>query len=118
MKNKLGLNEKIKIINSVPHQQLRIYLKMADFVIVPSTSEGFGYTTVEAIAMGKPVIVSSAGSLPEVVSGKHLIFRNKDVKDLAEKINNKDWINTPIKKFEWDECVERYFSVWTKTSLS
>jgi len=118
LRNKLGLKEKIKIINSVPHQQLKVFLKMADFVIVPSTSEGFGYTTVEAVAMKKPVIISSAGSLPEVVSGRHLIFRNKDVKDLAEKINNKDWINTPIKKFEWDECVERYFSVWTKTSLS
>ena len=101
----------VRIINSVPHEQLRTYLKMADFVIVPSTSEGFGYTTVEAVAMNKPVIISSVGSLPEVVSGRHLIFRNKDVIDLAEKIvkmSKNEYIDIPIKKFEWDECVERY----------
>ena len=104
-------NVDVRIINSVSHEQLRVFLKMADFVIVPSTSEGFGYTTVEAVAMKKPVIVSSAGSLPEVVSGRHLIFRNKDVRDLAEKMvkmSKKEYIDIPIKKFEWDECVERY----------
>ena len=96
---KLGLKN-VKIINSVPHEQLRTYLKMADFVIVPSTSEGFGYTTVEAVAMNKPVIISSVGSLPEVVSGRHLIFRNKDVIDLAEKIikmSKNEYIDIAIK---------------------
>ncbi|HLC71177.1 MAG TPA: glycosyltransferase family 4 protein, partial [Candidatus Nanoarchaeia archaeon] len=77
--------ENIKVIPSLPYEQLGIALKAADAVIIPSVSEGFGYTTLEAVTMKKPVIISNAGSLPEVVSGKYQIFESKNVVDLAEK---------------------------------
>src|SRR3989338_6361631 len=67
----INLPDHIRIIPSLPHEQLGIALKAADAVIIPSVSEGFGYTTLEAVAMKKPVIISNAGSLPEVVSGEY-----------------------------------------------
>ncbi|MHB1587466.1 MAG: glycosyltransferase family 4 protein [Acidiferrobacteraceae bacterium] len=42
--------------------------RACDAVIVPSYFEGFGYTALEGMACGKPVIASSAGALPEVVA--------------------------------------------------
>lgn len=42
--------------------------RQCDAVIVPSYFEGFGYTALEGMACGKPVIASRAGALPEVVA--------------------------------------------------
>ncbi|MHB1942412.1 MAG: glycosyltransferase family 4 protein [Acidiferrobacteraceae bacterium] len=42
--------------------------RACDAVIVPSYFEGFGYTALEGMACGKPVIASRAGALPEVVA--------------------------------------------------
>ena len=42
--------------------------RAADAVIVPSFFEGFGYTALEAMACGKPVIASRTGGLREIVT--------------------------------------------------
>jgi glycosyltransferase involved in cell wall biosynthesis len=43
-------------------------MRAADIVCVPSLSrEGFGLVAAEAMALGKPVIVSNRGALPDVV---------------------------------------------------
>lgn len=39
-----------------------------DMLVVPSLSEGFGLTAVEAMAMGKPVLATRVGGLPEIIN--------------------------------------------------
>jgi len=108
---KNNLKDYIKVINSVPYRQLGNYIKAADCIVVPSIAEGFGYTTVEAVSMNKPVVISDAGSLPEVVSGRYQIFKNKNIIDLANKvtkISKKDYLQKKVKKFEWEESINKY----------
>ncbi|MBU0580499.1 glycosyltransferase family 4 protein [Patescibacteria group bacterium] len=110
-----GFKENIKVIPSVPYEKLGNYIKAANCVVIPSIAEGFGYTTVESIAIGKPVIVSDAGSLPEVVSGKHLVFENKNSAMLAEKVIEMakgKFQETPLKKFEWEDSVNKYLNIY------
>ncbi len=45
----------------------------ADAFCLPSFSEGFGLTALEALACGTPVVVSNQGALPEVVGGAGLV---------------------------------------------
>jgi len=114
---KLNLKDKIKLIDSVPYKELGYYIKMADCIVVPSIAEGFGYTTTEALAMGKPVVVSDAGSLPEVVSGKHLIFKSKDIEDIAEKViraSKGEFQEIPSKRFLWEPSVREYLKMYEK----
>jgi len=43
------------------------FLNALDVVVVPSLSEAFGLVAAEASALGKPVVATSTGGLPEVV---------------------------------------------------
>ncbi len=112
---RLHLHQQVQIITPFSHRELGNYLQAADGVIVPSVSEGFGYTTLEAMAMKKPVVVSDAGSLPEIVGGKYQIFKSKDIQDLANKvvaIASRQWQEKAVPRFTWDKCSKRYLQVY------
>jgi len=76
----------VQIIDSVPRNELPNYIKMADCISIPSLSEGFGYTTVESCCMGKPVVASEVGSIPEVIFGNFILVNPKDPVSLAAGI--------------------------------
>jgi glycosyltransferase involved in cell wall biosynthesis len=46
---------------------VRAVLSAADVAAMPSLQEGLGVAVLEAMAMGKPVVSSDAGGLPESV---------------------------------------------------
>ena len=48
-------------------QQVEAFLSIADLYFLPSESESFGLSALEANACGVPVIGSNAGGLPEVI---------------------------------------------------
>ena len=61
---KLKLSDHVKVIHSVPYEQLGNYLLAADCAVVPSIAEGFGYSAVEACTMNIPLVATNVGSLP------------------------------------------------------
>ena len=81
-----GLSSRVVTSRPLPPEQLRARLDNAYCVIVPSLTEGFGYSAYQAVCMGKHVIASTAGSLPEVVSGSFLLFESGSVEALADAI--------------------------------
>lgn len=69
---------------------LNNYISQAKVVVLPSEwYENGPYSAMEAMAQGKPLIVSNLGGLPELVeNGKNgFIFNAGDIDDLANKIN-------------------------------
>lgn len=107
--------EFVRIIPSVTYQKLGLMIRAADCVVVPSLAEGFGYSALETISLGTPLVASDAGSLPEVVSGKHLLFKTKDAQDLAEKVilaSKRKMNNITLKRFGWEECVGGYLGTY------
>lgn len=66
------------------------FIKNCSFLICPSECyEVLGFTIVEAMLFGKPVIGSNIGAIPEtVINGKTgMLFEPKNDKELAEKID-------------------------------
>jgi glycosyltransferase involved in cell wall biosynthesis len=58
----------------------------ADVLVQPSIHEAFGIVFLEAWAMGRPVIGSATGAVPEVLGDAGLTFAPDDAADLAAKL--------------------------------
>jgi glycosyltransferase involved in cell wall biosynthesis len=68
MRAEHGLDEQVRFLGRVPDEQLPDLLRAADLVVVPSRSmEGFGMSTVEALACGTPVVATDSGASPEIL---------------------------------------------------
>ncbi|MBT7238007.1 glycosyltransferase family 4 protein [Candidatus Woesearchaeota archaeon] len=84
---KLKLN--IEFINFVEdHENLIKILKKSHIFCLPSVLEGFGIVIVEAMASNTPYVCSDIEVLKEVTKNSKggLIFKQKNPKDLANKI--------------------------------
>jgi L-malate glycosyltransferase len=94
----LGINKYITWAGEMSHSNVIKNLIQFDIVVIPSRSEGFGLTAIEALSCGKLVIASNTGGLKEIIIDKinGLLFENGDSHDLAAKlvevIFNKDII--------------------------
>jgi L-malate glycosyltransferase len=62
---RLGLHDKVFFLGKI--DTVAPLLAGADLFLLPSNSESFGLSALEALASGVPVIGSDAGGLPEVV---------------------------------------------------
>jgi glycosyltransferase involved in cell wall biosynthesis len=81
-----GLEARVTIEDSMPLAALRERLSTAFCVIVPSLTEGFGFSAYQACCIGKNIISTDAGSLPEVVSGRSIVVPHGDAGALAAAI--------------------------------
>lgn len=63
-----GLQERVRFLGAVPHEELPHLLAVSDVLVATSfASETFGIALVEAQACGVPVVASRFGGFPEVV---------------------------------------------------
>ncbi len=89
--DKLGVSGNVLWIDAVESEEMPQYINCMDVLVLPSITtpewvEFFGRVLVEAMACGVPVIGSDSGEIPNVVGDAGLIFREKDVEDLKDKL--------------------------------
>jgi glycosyltransferase involved in cell wall biosynthesis len=65
--SRLGLEERVRFLGEVPHEQVPEVLQQLDVFAMPSTYEGFGVAALEAEAMEVPVVASRIHGIPDVV---------------------------------------------------
>ncbi|HEX9745007.1 MAG TPA: glycosyltransferase family 1 protein [bacterium] len=70
----------------VAREELIALYHGCDFFCYPSRYEGFGLPPLEAMTAGKPVIVSNASSLPEVVGDAGILVDPDDTQGWSEAI--------------------------------
>ena len=77
-------------LDHVPATLLQALVRGARTVLFPSLSEGFGLPVLEAMALGAPVITSTASALPEVAGDAAVLVDPYDVRALAAAIRALD----------------------------
>ena len=71
-----------------PQESLPDWYTKMDIVLMPSRSEGFGLTAIEAMACGCVVVAANTGGLPEVVKDKEvgLLHKPESIDDISAKV--------------------------------
>lgn len=113
--SKFAEDDKPIILHELPHDELVATLSASDCVVIPSYSEGFGYTAVESMALEMPIISSGRGSLKEVVGGNFIEMKSHDVRGLVEameKAISATWEYKQAMRFELNDTVANYIKLY------
>jgi glycosyltransferase involved in cell wall biosynthesis len=120
---KLHLEDKIIFTGYADDKDTPVLYSGAKALVFPSLYEGFGFTPLEAMACGVPVIVSNTSSIPEVVGkagillapkneakwAKEMIRLTKDSK-LAKNLSQKGILQA--RKFSWKKTARETIEVY------
>lgn len=66
-----GLQDRCVFLGSVPQSGMPEVYRAADIVVLPSLAEATSIAGLEAMASGRPVIGTTVGGIPEIVSADH-----------------------------------------------
>ena len=116
-----GLRGVVRVRPSLPKEDLAACIRQADCVVVPSLTEGFGFSALETCQSGTPLIHSDAGSLPEVAYGRCASFRNRHVKELADRLeavirgDEDAFTEIPEKTFSLESMLDEMEELYAET---
>ncbi|HAM52023.1 MAG TPA: hypothetical protein DCP92_15540 [Nitrospiraceae bacterium] len=85
---RLSMQDRV-IFTGVRNDVERMYAAMDIFVLPSSCQEAFGMVLIEAMAMGKPVIATAVGGIPEVVDNEvnGILVPPQNIEALAHAIS-------------------------------
>lgn len=118
-KNKLEASISLKGI--IDHSYLKDYLDGVDLLCLPSRSEGFNISALEANACGVPVVATNVGGFHEfIVNGFNGYLCEPEspsvLADIIEKTAKKEWDNQAIadwteQNYGWDKYAINLFNL-------
>jgi glycosyltransferase involved in cell wall biosynthesis len=86
--DELGIREKVIFTGFVNDCELRTLYSAAKVYACPSLYEGFGFTVLESMACGTPVVCSADTSLPEVAADAALYANPRNPEEFALALHN------------------------------
>ena len=124
----LEISDKIMFAGFLRNDELNQAYRAADLYVMPSVSEPFGITPLEAIANGTPVIISKQSGVSEVL--KHAlkvdfwdidemankivcILRHKSLRECLKENSFKE-----IMKHTWKRAAEKCMMIYKRVFLS
>ena len=101
--------------------------RQAEAFVYPSLFEGFGYSPLEAMAAGVPVVCSQAASLPEVVGEAALLVDATDPVQLAEAMKRVeedqelrkqlvDRGRANLARFRWEKAAGQFLELYREVA--
>mgnify|MGYP003587075673 CR=1 FL=1 len=114
---------RIRHLRYVEEQRLAALYAGAELFVFPSLYEGFGFTPLEAMACGVPVLAAAAGSLPEVLGEAAELAAGYDAADWAARADRlltdttrraelKERGFRQARGFSWDETARKTWQVY------
>jgi glycosyltransferase involved in cell wall biosynthesis len=124
MVNDLDLEQNVTFVGFLQPEKYLETLNSVDALNLPSRIEAFAITVIEAMALGKPVITSNTGGIPEIIKeGRNgilvepepdqiaraiiYLYENEGLRKKISQNNREDVIN-----YDWKPIVKQYMAVY------
>ncbi len=79
--------ENVQFLGEIPHNEVMESMAACDLFVLPSYTEGFPNVVLEAMTLGKPILASDVGAIPEMLDGEcGKLIKPKNVQSLREAI--------------------------------
>ena len=126
---KLGISDRVKLLPSVPIDELITFYSNAELYAISSLYEGFGLTPLEAMGCEVPVVSSNSSSLPEVCGSAALFSDSLDASGFANHFNSLIGDNAlrqslidegkkQVEKFDWQTSARQTLEVLHQVAMS
>ncbi|KKG15983.1 hypothetical protein EO98_04575 [Methanosarcina sp. 2.H.T.1A.6] len=125
---KLNLQNNVTFLGYIKGEEKISYYESIDICVIPSSFESFSFTTLEAMASGKPVVASNVGGIPYLVDDGDtgFLFEFGDYCELAKKIiellENKKLseemgklAKKKAERFSWSSITDETVKLYEKT---
>ncbi|CCE81701.1 Piso0_002366 [Millerozyma farinosa CBS 7064] len=124
MREKYYLQEKVKLIGAIKHEEVRDVMIQGDIYLHPSLTEAFGTVLVEAASCGLFVVTTNVGGIPEVLPQHMTAFSAPDESSLVKATSNainmmqSDMIDTSkfhqevTEMYSWENIAKRTENVY------
>lgn len=104
-----------------PHAEIPLWMSAANFLVLPSLSEGYPMVALESLACGTPVIASRVGGIPEILVSPDfgVMVPSRDSEALAQAILDavdKNWDPPKLVAYArantWTERAQKFLQVY------
>lgn len=115
----------VRFAGEIPHEAALQLIADCDLFVLPSHTEAFPFVVLEAMALGKAIVATDVGAIPEMLAGEcGLLVKPKDVQGLARAlktlIDNEDLRadmgsrarERVVANYTVDEVFSRLLSLW------
>lgn len=119
-----GIEDRLIMVESVPHDQVPHYINLMDTLVLPSETtykfktmtaagwkEQFGHVLIEAMASKVTVIGSDSGEIPNVISEAGLVFREGDEAALSNclaSLMEQPALNDQLAGLGYERAMQKY----------
>ncbi len=118
----LGVENRLVFTGPVSENDKQWYIKNCVAFVFPSIAEGFGLPVIEAMYFGKPILLSTHTSLPEIGADAAYYFNNFDPAHMQEVLttslqhfhsnNRMKEVKQRAMLFDWKKSAEQYHAVY------
>lgn len=119
----LHIEQYVRFLGFINENRLAEYYQSADIFVYPSKYEGFGFTPLEAMACGVPVITSNQSSIPEVVADGAITVDPTNINEIYQQIKKvledhnlqktlKIKAVQQANKFNWEKCAQETLDIY------
>jgi len=124
----LEIQECVEFVGRVPHERVTDYMNQSDIFVLPSLSEGFPVTILEAMTCGLPIVATRVRGVLDIIENDingylvdsmnpeqiawalQKILENEQLRENISS-NNRD----EAEKYSWDKVVIRLEGIYQST---
>ncbi len=119
--NETGVAGRVRFLGAIPQTELPKIYSAADALVLASSNEGLPNVIMEAIACGTPVVATSVGGIPEIITSREagLLLRDRSHGAIAEAVRAL-WQSPPARaatralaqSYRWSETTAAQLSLF------